>query len=136
MEVACVPAAASSPAASELSFPYPPASRGCVVRDEVTAELLAQPVYATLRTLLVENLQTGPRRALSAHTTTECQPRKLAGPTSSLKSSGVETPIDTPDGIRVRLSLPSMFTAGDDLQLVYQSTPHRSLKLAQAQAAH
>ncbi len=119
-------------------MPYPWPDPGCGARgpvgDEVTEELQTIPEYAALRARLLAAINASPRQALSAHTTTECQVGKEVGPVASLKSAGLETPIQTPQGVRVHVNLPNMFTANDGLGFVYCSIPHRNLKLAQAQA--
>ena len=56
------------------------------------------------------------RRMLSYHTHTVCQPLKKAGAVVSLKSLGIDTPIEMDlDGIQVRIVFPDAYSFGDGL---------------------
>ena len=62
------------------------------------------------------------RQCLSHHVTTSCRVRKEPGPFTSLKASGLDTPVDDEGSIRVRVSTLHTLTKGDNLKLVQTST--------------
>ena len=80
--------------------------------------------------LLAKKLRTSPRRALSAHTTTACQPKKADGPGGSLYYAGMDKILPAVGGqFFVRVNLPHAFSYGDGLAVTYVSrakkTPRR-----------
>ena len=65
--------------------------------------------------LLAKKLRTSPRRALSAHTTTACQPKKADGPGGSLKDVGMDDILPAVGGqffLRARQLAPCIFLWG------------------------
>ena len=75
--------------------------------------------------LLAKKLRTTPRRALSAHTTTACQPGKAAGPAGSLKDAGMDHIVPAVGGFCVHVNLPHAFSHGDGLAVTYVSTAEK-----------
>ena len=85
--------------------------------------------------LLAKKLCTSPRRALSAHTTTACQPKKADGPGGSLKDAGMDDILPAVGGqFFVRVNLPHAFSYGDGLAVTYVSTAEKDAKAVQNQA--
>ena len=85
--------------------------------------------------LLAKKLCTSPRRALSAHTTTACQPKKADGPGGSLKDVGMDDILPAVGGqFFVRVNLPHAFSYGDGLAVTYVSTAEKDAKAVQNQA--
>ena len=85
--------------------------------------------------LLAKKLCTSPRRALSAHTTTACQPKKADGPAGSLKDAGINNMLPADGGqVFVRVELPHAFSHGDGLAVTYVSTAEKDAKAVQNQA--
>ena len=86
--------------------------------------------------LLAKKLRTTPRRALSAHTTTACQPKKADGPGGSLKDVGMDDILPAVGGGQffVRVNLPHAFSYGDGLAVTYVSTAEKDAKAVQNQA--
>ena len=86
--------------------------------------------------LLAKKLCTSPRRALSAHTTTACQPKKADGPGGSLKDVGMDDILPAVGGGQffVRVNLPHAFSYGDGLAVTYVSTAEKDAKAVQNQA--
>ena len=86
--------------------------------------------------LLAKKLRTTPRRALSAHTTTACQPKKADGPGGSLKDAGMDDILPAVGGGQffVRVNLPHAFSYGDGLAVTYVSTAEKDAKAVQNQA--
>ena len=85
--------------------------------------------------LLAKKLRTTPRRALSAHTTTDCQPKKADGPGGSLKDVGMDDILPAVGGqFFVRVNLPNAFSYGDGLAVTYVSTAEKDAKAVQNQA--
>ena len=86
--------------------------------------------------LLAKKLCTTPRRALSAHTTTACQPKKADGPGGSLKDVGMDDILPAVGGGQffVRVNLPHAFSYGDGLAVTYVSTAEKDAKAVQNQA--
>ena len=85
--------------------------------------------------LLAKKLRTSPRRALSAHTTTACQPKKADGPGGSLKDVGMDDILPAVGGqFFVRVNLPHAFSYGDGLAVTYVSTAEKDAKAVQNQA--
>ena len=87
--------------------------------------------------LLAKKLCTTPRKALSAHTTTACQPKKADGPGGSLKDCGMDDIriLQTAGGqFFVRVNLPHAFSYGDGLAVTYVSTAEKDAKAVQNQA--
>ena len=77
--------------------------------------------------LLAKKLCTTPRRALSAHTTTACQPKKADGPGGSLKDVGMDDILPAVGGkFFVRVNLPHAFSYGDGLAVTYVSTAEKT----------
>ena len=76
--------------------------------------------------LLAKKLRTSPRRALSAHTTTACQPKKADGPGGSLYYAGMGKILPAVGGqFFVRVNLPHAFSYGDGLAVTYVSTAEK-----------
>ena len=92
------------------------------------------PEYIHLRDTLVREMRTTPRRVLSHHTTTTCQPRRVQGPAGSLKDCGLDEEIPDKNGIRVRLTFQDSFEPGDGRSWSYLSCPCPTLKKAQREA--
>ena len=85
--------------------------------------------------LLAKKLRTSPRRALSAHTTTACQPKKADGPGGSLYYAGMDKILPAVGGqFFVRVNLPHAFSYGDGLAVTYVSTAEKDAKAVQNQA--
>ena len=85
--------------------------------------------------LLAKKLCTSPRRALSAHTTTACQPKKADGPGGSLKDVGMDDILPAVGGqFFVCVNLPHAFSYGDGLAVTYVSTAEKDAKAVQNQA--
>ena len=84
---------------------------------------------------LAKKLRTSPRRALSAHTTTACQPKKADGPGGSLKDVGMDDILPAVGGqFFVRVNLPHAFSYGDCLAIAYVSTAEQDAKAVENQA--
>ena len=64
------------------------------------------------------------RQILSHHTTTACQPRKQAGPVSSLKDCGIDTKLGAAGHWRLDLKMESSFAYGDGLDVEYIGQEH------------
>ena len=86
--------------------------------------------------LLAKKLCTSPRRALSGHTTTACQPKKADGPGGSLKDVGMDDILPAVGGGQffVRVNLPHAFSYGDGLAVTFVSTAEKDAKAVQNQA--
>ena len=85
--------------------------------------------------LVAKKLCTSPRRALSGHTTTACQPKKADGPGGSLKDVGMDDILPAVGGqFFARVNLPHAFSYGDGLAVTYVSTAEKDAKAVQNQA--
>ena len=85
--------------------------------------------------LLAKKLRTTPRRALSAHATTACQPGKADGPAGSLKDAGMDHILPAVGGqFCVHVNLPHAFSHGDGLAVTYVSTAEKDNKAVEDKA--
>ena len=85
--------------------------------------------------LLAKKLCTSPRRALSAHTTTACQPKKADGPGGSLYYAGMDKILPAVGGqFFVRVNLPHAFSYGDGLAVRYVSRLSTGQKVFQQES--
>ena len=85
--------------------------------------------------LVAKKLRVSARRALSAHTTTACQPGKADGPAGSLKDAGMGHILPAAGGqFCVHVNLPHAFSYGDGLAVTYVSTAEKDTKAVQDQA--
>ena len=96
------------------------------------------PDWGCFIQLLAKKLCTKPRWALSAHTTTACQPKKADGPGGSLKDCGMDDILKcqplAANSFFVRVNLPHAFSYGDGLAVTYVSTAEKDAKAVQNQA--
>ena len=131
--VAPVPLAAPAPVAPDPLGPplapppppvRPPPQAFAATMDEIGV-LRQLPEWDYLQQLLKRDVA-NPRRALSYHTTTECQPQKKAGTAPSLKASGfgfedIEHEIIKGNAYRFRLRLTSAYEIDDNIVIDYSS---------------
>ena len=98
-------------------------------------EMAGLEEFAALLEAIDDEKLVGHRRILSHHTTMACQPRKQAGPVSSLKDCGIDTKLGSAGHWRLELKMPSSFAHGDGLDVEYIGQEHTNFKDCQTEAA-
>ena len=97
--------------------------------------LIGMPGFAELQTAIVQGALISMRQVLSHHTTTACQPGKLAGPATSLKKGGFDARLGEEGAWFVNVQLAHSYEDGDKFWVIYTSAPHKKFQAAQHQAA-
>ena len=125
-----VPAVGAHPPVPAAGGPNIPAWDPAWAQEEINHFRTLED-WGCLTQLLNQKLCTTPRRALSAHTTTHCQPRKADGPAAgSLKDAGINNMLPAVGGqVFVRVNLPHAFPMGivslSHMKAQQKKTPRR-----------
>ena len=98
-------------------------------------EMAGLEEFANLLNAIEEQRLVPPRLILSHHTTTACQPRKQAGPVSSLKACGMDRKLGLAGHWRLKLKMANSFAHGDGLDVEYVGREHTNFKDCKDEAA-